>query len=202
MQNIYIRLNQRVPVKKALVDNRVTVGSHHASQISVFPGLVGRKSNQVSFPITKERLPSLTKPSEMDDGLGFEEGRDANHRSRLKQTPLPDKYVFTSPWGILKEFELMEHRIRCSLCKRMKAVTIYSNKQILELRHHLYLGYDVEHSPIKCRKCVQTQNQELTCAICGEVKALDGFSKAQRRTPDTAVSVLPSITDDTMWAAF
>lgn len=58
----------------------------------------------------------------------------------------------------------------------------------MDLRHHLQLGYDIENSAIKCRKCAHTQNQELTCAICNETKALDGFSKAQRRSPDMAVS--------------
>lgn len=80
-------------------------------------------------------------------------------------------------------------RIRCSICKRAKTTITYSNKQILDLKHHLQLGYDMNHSAIKCRKCAQTQNQELTCAVCNETKALDGFSKAQRRNPDTAVSL-------------
>ena len=60
----------------------------------------------------------------------------------------------------------------------------------MDLKHHLHLGYDLNHSAVKCRKCSQTQNQELTCAVCNETKALDGFSKAQRRNPDTAVSAL------------
>lgn len=28
----------------------------------------------------------------------------------------------------------------------------------------------------------------MTCSICNDVKGLEGFSKAQRRTPDNAVS--------------
>ncbi|KAI4126446.1 MAG: hypothetical protein LQ347_004970 [Umbilicaria vellea] len=39
---------------------------------------------------------------------------------------------------------------------------------------------------VKCRICTGQQVNEMTCVVCDKVKDLDGFSKAQRRTPDTA----------------
>jgi hypothetical protein len=103
---------------------------------------------------------------------------------------MPPKSTFANGWTSEKAAKLMQQqlpdKVRCSICKRVKTTTTYSNKQIMDLRHHLQLGYDINHSPIKCRKCAQTQNQELSCAVCNETKALDGFSKAQRRNPDRA----------------
>lgn len=77
-------------------------------------------------------------------------------------------------------------RIRCSICRKHKNVDLYSKKQLLELKHHIHLGFEMKNSPIRCRNCTACQNHEMTCSICNEVKGLDAFSKAQRRTPDKA----------------
>lgn len=45
---------------------------------------------------------------------------------------------------------------------------------------------------IECRSCVSGVVVELLCAQCDVVKALSGFTKAQRRDPDRAVSELLS----------
>lgn len=67
----------------------------------------------------------------------------------------------------------------------------YSKKQSTDLRNHIALGNALDDSTIRCRKCTGSQVHEMTCSICGEVKGLEGFSKAQRRTPDNAVSINP-----------
>ncbi|MCJ1346828.1 hypothetical protein MMC31_005046 [Peltigera leucophlebia] len=77
-------------------------------------------------------------------------------------------------------------KIRCSICKKHKNADLYSKKQLLDLRHHIHLGFDMKNSPIRCRTCTACQTHEMTCCICNEVKGLDAFSKAQRRTPDRA----------------
>ena len=82
--------------------------------------------------------------------------------------------------------------MRCSICKKIKATATYSKKQQLDLKNHVALGYDIDHSGIRCRKCTGSQVHEMTCSICNEVKGLEGFSKAQRRTPDKAVSLMTS----------
>ncbi len=41
---------------------------------------------------------------------------------------------------------------------------------------------------LRCANCTSKQVTEMECCICEQVKGLDGFTKAQRRTPDTAVS--------------
>lgn len=51
---------------------------------------------------------------------------------------------------------------------------------------------------ITCRTCIGGPINELTCSICGEVKGLDGFSKAQRKDPDEAVSLLHLATQQQM----
>ena len=40
----------------------------------------------------------------------------------------------------------------------------------------------------RCRHCTPTQVTELKCIMCFKVKGLDGFTKAQRKDPDHAVS--------------
>ena len=40
---------------------------------------------------------------------------------------------------------------------------------------------------VPCVACTPKQVTELECCMCGEVKALDGFAKAQRRLKEEAV---------------
>ena len=75
----------------------------------------------------------------------------------------------------------------------------YSKKQLADLRFKILMygkkntqGAPAPPNSIRCRICTGAQVTEMTCIICDEVKELDGFAKAQRRTPDEAVS-LPDI---------
>ena len=71
----------------------------------------------------------------------------------------------------------------------------FSNKQQIDLKHRI-AGTNGEKAKsaiaqiITCRTCTGGPVNELTCCICGEVKGLDGFSKAQRKDPDLARCIL------------
>lgn len=67
----------------------------------------------------------------------------------------------------------------------MKTATSFSEKKKDVLRHAIALG---QNKGVACRKCVGLQNVEMECVMCEQIKGLDGFTKAQRRNPDTAVS--------------
>ena len=83
-------------------------------------------------------------------------------------------------------------RTRCKVCHKIKNISNFSNKQLLDLKHRIAgVHGDKAKSPIAeiiaCRACTQGSVHEMTCCICNEPKSLDGFSKAQRKDPDNAV---------------
>ncbi|MCJ1465331.1 hypothetical protein MMC07_003949 [Pseudocyphellaria aurata] len=100
------------------------------------------------------------------------------------------KSVFAGGWNQTKADQLnkvqVPAKIRCSVCKKVKVAETYSKKQLGDLKHHIALGNDVKHANIRCRICTGSQVHEMTCAHCNVTKSLEGFSKAQRRTPDSA----------------
>ena len=51
------------------------------------------------------------------------------------------------------------------------------------------LGTAKNKGSIKCRACTGQQTMEMLCIICDTTKGLEGFTKAQRRDPDRAVSL-------------
>lgn len=86
-------------------------------------------------------------------------------------------------------------RTRCNRCHKVKAISNFSNKQQLDLKHRIAGPHGEKAKSavaeiITCRTCTGGPVNELTCSICGEVKGLDGFSKAQRRDPDRARCIL------------
>jgi hypothetical protein len=85
---------------------------------------------------------------------------------------------------------VVPEKVKCKACKKVRPNQSYSNKQLQDLRQHLYTtGALSLASPgvVKCRGCVGGQTSELMCIICDETKGLDDFAKTQRRTPDEAV---------------
>lgn len=86
-------------------------------------------------------------------------------------------------------------RTRCKGCHKLKAVSLYSNKQQLDLKQRI-AGHQGDKAKlptaevITCRACTSGQTQELSCCICGEAKGLEAFGKNQRKNPDTAVTIL------------
>ncbi|KAL8689667.1 MAG: hypothetical protein Q9218_004714 [Villophora microphyllina] len=106
----------------------------------------------------------------------FAGGWTAQKATKLNQTQLPDK-------------------TKCKVCHKIKTISNFSNKQLIDLRHRLAgPNGDKARSAvaeiITCRACTGGPVNELTCCICGEVKGLDGFSKAQRKDPDLARCII------------
>ena len=85
----------------------------------------------------------------------------------------------------------MTFRTRCCECKKLKSINGFSKRQQNEFRHGIARGQvdvdDLSLSWIKCFQCTGAQTHELECCMCGTIKGLDGFTKAQRRNPDSAV---------------
>ncbi|KAL9583371.1 MAG: hypothetical protein Q9212_002744 [Teloschistes hypoglaucus] len=98
--------------------------------------------------------------------------------------------IFAGGWTAQKAA-----KTRCQNCRKIKGINNFSNKQLMTLRHRIAgPGGDKAKSAIAeiitCRMCTGGPVNELTCSICGEVKGLDGFSKAQRKDPDEARCIL------------
>ena len=93
------------------------------------------------------------------------------------------------------------NRLACKECRKQKPSTQYSGKQLGDLQQHLYKSNRQNAAGaadyvIRCRICTPGVNTELHCMICGEVKALEFFSKTHRSSPDTAVSLSCSLQID------
>ncbi|KAL8716571.1 MAG: hypothetical protein Q9225_006110 [Loekoesia sp. 1 TL-2023] len=113
----------------------------------------------------------MTKPASI-----FAGGWTPEKAARLNNIKLPDK-------------------TRCNGCHKLKALSLFSNKQLIDLRQRI-AGRQGEKAKaptaeiITCRTCTSGQVQELTCFICGETKGLEAFGKTQRKNPDTARCIL------------
>lgn len=90
----------------------------------------------------------------------------------------------------------MNHRLRCKRCNKWKVTEIggkenFSKKQLAEVRSAIYYSGRGSQTPITvvCATCTGQQVHELHCVICDTTKGLECFAKAQRRTPDAAVSI-------------
>ncbi|KAL8969639.1 MAG: hypothetical protein Q9183_001906 [Haloplaca sp. 2 TL-2023] len=107
--------------------------------------------------------------------------------------------IFAGGWTAAKAAKLekieLPEKTKCNRCHKVKAMSHFSNKQQLDLKHRI-AGTNGEKAKsaiaeiITCRTCTGGPVNELTCCICGEVKGLDGFSKAQRKDPDLARCIL------------
>ena len=81
-------------------------------------------------------------------------------------------------------------RIKCAVCRKVKPVNFFSTIQQNTLKNAIAVG-DVYDATVEmwvpCIACTPKQVTELECCICGEVKGLEGFAKAQRRLGEEAV---------------
>ena len=101
-------------------------------------------------------------------------GYSEEKKARLQATKLPDK-------------------IKCKQCNKLKAKDAYSQRQLTDFRQRLARNpklAEESSATVICRTCTGAQVTELECTQCNTIKALEGFTKAQRRDPDFAVSLL------------
>ncbi|KAL1647349.1 hypothetical protein SLS58_002677 [Diplodia intermedia] len=86
--------------------------------------------------------------------------------------------------GYYRDADVTDARIRCSTCNKFKAPNNFANKRLNELREKI----KNKKGPItaQCTLCTPQQVMELRCYMCGKVKGLDEFAKAQRKNPDHA----------------
>ena len=83
--------------------------------------------------------------------------------------------------------------IRCKFCQKLKPNHNYSERQLGYYRQRLAQNprfVDESQAIIPCIKCTPSQVTELECSHCYQVKALEAFTKAQRRDPERAVCTL------------
>ncbi|KAI4114803.1 MAG: hypothetical protein LQ345_004480 [Seirophora villosa] len=113
----------------------------------------------------------MSKPANI-----FAGGWSADKADRFKKIQLPDKS-------------------RCKICRKLKPINAYSNKQQLDLKQRI-AGPQGERAKlptaeiITCRPCTGGPVHELTCCICNKTQGLDAFNKTQRKTPDAARCIL------------
>ncbi|KAL8680166.1 MAG: hypothetical protein Q9186_003633 [Xanthomendoza sp. 1 TL-2023] len=98
--------------------------------------------------------------------------------------------IFAGGWS-----EQKAQKTRCKACHKIKAMTHFSAKQQLDLKHRIAGPHGEKAASaiaeiITCRACNGGSNYEMTCVICGEPKGLAAFSKAQRKDPDNARCLL------------
>lgn len=76
---------------------------------------------------------------------------------------------------------------------KLQVLWKFSENNLKNLRNGIARGrvdpeYLDQEAWIKCTNCTGKQVIEMKCSQCLRVKGLDGFTKAQRRDPDNAVS--------------
>ena len=101
-------------------------------------------------------------------------GYSEEKKARLQATKLPEK-------------------LKCKGCNKLKVNDAYSQRQLLDFKQRLARNPGLASETIAsvtCRTCTGGQVTELECTQCNQVKALECFTKAQRRDPDFAVSLL------------
>lgn len=80
--------------------------------------------------------------------------------------------------------------IKCKDCNIKKPKSAFSKKQLVDLATHMQRKSTFKpeiQGHVICIGCSPKQVVELHCHICDFDKGLDKFSKAQRKTPDTAI---------------
>ena len=83
--------------------------------------------------------------------------------------------------------------IRCTSCRKLWPNHNYSERQLGVYRQRLALNprlADESQAIIPCIKCTPSQVTELECSHCYQVKALEAFTKAQRKDPERAVRII------------
>ena len=84
-------------------------------------------------------------------------------------------------------------RLRCKQCKKLKSVPGFSQRQLGIAKQSFAKNPKLNEQGIAiavCRQCTEGQVMELECSQCNLIKSLEGFTKAQRRDPDFAVSTM------------
>ena len=87
----------------------------------------------------------------------------------------------------------LPEKLKCIDCGKLKATDAYSQRQLGNFRQRLARDRNLASESIAsvtCRTCTGGQVTELQCMLCNQIKALEGFTKAQRRNPERAVSLL------------
>ena len=100
-------------------------------------------------------------------------GYSEEKKAKLQATKLPEK-------------------LKCKQCNKLKAKDSYSQRQLTNFQQRLARNPGLASETIAsviCRPCTGGQVTELECTQCNQIKALEGFTKAQRRDPDFAVSL-------------
>lgn len=86
---------------------------------------------------------------------------------------------------------VLPDKTTCISCKKTKGLNCFSELSKLDFKNGIATG--VVKNPvgpwITCTSCTPKQVTELECIICYEVKGLEGFTKAQRKNPDSAVCI-------------
>ena len=88
------------------------------------------------------------------------------------------------------------------VCKKSKNPSMFSGKQLSDLRFKIYRfgqGSIPAEGCIKCEQCTGKQRTEMKCCRCDKVRPLDKFSLAQRRKKDEPVCM--ACQEDVDWLA-
>ncbi|GAQ06459.1 meiotic chromosome segregation protein P8B7.28c [Aspergillus lentulus] len=83
----------------------------------------------------------------------------------------------------------IKKRIKCGTCNKIRSSSNFSKRQLEALRHAILshgVNVALTKNNAKCRICSGNQTVELKCCICGKIKSLDEFAKAQRQDRDAA----------------
>jgi hypothetical protein len=81
-------------------------------------------------------------------------------------------------------------RIKCGLCSRDRVQNAFSHNQLNKLRQWKATS-GFKRAPIlaiRCIDCTGGPAVELECSVCGKTKALDAFTKTQRKNLELPVS--------------
>ncbi|KAJ0422875.1 Stc1 domain-containing protein [Aspergillus carlsbadensis] len=110
--------------------------------------------------------------------------------NRRLSSGVPNAYSGGFSESIQRQLERVNlpDKIKCKTCHKWRLIASFSKRQLSIVRHAVYeqgnRALSTGHA--SCLTCTNGQITELTCVVCEQTKALDGFANNQRKEHENA----------------
>ncbi|CEL00604.1 hypothetical protein ASPCAL00202 [Aspergillus calidoustus] len=110
--------------------------------------------------------------------------------SRRLSSGVPNAYSGGFSETIQRQLERVNlpDKIKCKTCHKWRLIASFSKRQLNIVRHavHEQGNRALSTGHASCLTCTNGQITELTCIVCEQTKALDGFANNQRKEHENA----------------
>ncbi|KAL3496023.1 Stc1 domain-containing protein [Aspergillus germanicus] len=110
--------------------------------------------------------------------------------NRRLSSGVPNAYSGGFSESIQRQLERVNlpDKIKCKTCHKWRLIASFSKRQLSIVRHavHEQGNRALSTGHASCLTCTNGQISELTCIVCEQTKALDGFANNQRKEHENA----------------